>query len=593
MISGPRFFRKKFVVAGWTFKNFATSMRALHTPLFLLAFAAHCLWSQQVLDYYEVLGVSRTASSSEIKRAYRAKAAVLHPDAATASSDSDFAALSEAYNTLRDEVLRRNYDQTGFADPEKAYRDNSRAFEFPLIDKDFTGSVASLAGAGSSPRAFLLWRPMCAACVAVQPVWVDLSRRWVGAVAFYAVDCDRAPQTCAELGHLGGGGNLSRPRVALAHPGNPALPPVNMYTGTDFSLDSLGGFLDVLLIGDTSPTNVTVVPDLSEAMRTRGQADRATIVGYAESRAPLRILSLALGPLFSVFGATDFPVYGPDPEERKDLFILSAGKAHRHVPKDGDARLTSLTLSLAAAVLARHPDLINVVEYLSKDEFDTVFAAAEPIMVHFVSERCYHCEGVSRGLVALTAMSLGAEVKQGIVDCDRVPHLCNMLNIREFPSLIFYHSQPRKIVQMRGSSRAPQAVAHFVRETLNNPVEELTQANFDAVVRHGEQRLVLVDFFSPSCPPCQALSQILPAIARSLAPLGVRTASVNCEAQPWFCGALNIRGYPTVLLYGARPDRDAPPEQFWSGVRTHDEIVKWVKATANLSERQALTRDEL
>lgn len=66
-------------------------------------------------DYYTILGVSRDASVVDIRRAYRALAKSLHPDSLSAGSQTppahDFRAVTEAYETLKDEGRRRDYDE--------------------------------------------------------------------------------------------------------------------------------------------------------------------------------------------------------------------------------------------------------------------------------------------------------------------------------------------------------------------------------------------------------------------------------------------------------------------------------------------------
>lgn len=66
-------------------------------------------------DYYQTLGVSRSASADEIKRAYRKLAKKHHPDANPddTSSQKKFSEITEAYEVLSDDQKRQKYDQFG------------------------------------------------------------------------------------------------------------------------------------------------------------------------------------------------------------------------------------------------------------------------------------------------------------------------------------------------------------------------------------------------------------------------------------------------------------------------------------------------
>ncbi|MEM0944395.1 MAG: DnaJ domain-containing protein, partial [Pseudomonadota bacterium] len=68
-------------------------------------------------DFYEVLGVGRSASEADIKKAFRAKARQLHPDQNKddPKAASEFKEVNQAYEVLKDAEKKAAYDQYGHA----------------------------------------------------------------------------------------------------------------------------------------------------------------------------------------------------------------------------------------------------------------------------------------------------------------------------------------------------------------------------------------------------------------------------------------------------------------------------------------------
>lgn len=78
-------------------------------------------------NYYEVLGISKTASADEIKKAYRNLAFKYHPDRNSGDkvAEGKFKEINEAYDVLSDEKKRADYDSFGTSNSHYSGTNNS------------------------------------------------------------------------------------------------------------------------------------------------------------------------------------------------------------------------------------------------------------------------------------------------------------------------------------------------------------------------------------------------------------------------------------------------------------------------------------
>ncbi len=110
-------------------------------------------------DYYEILGVARNASESEIKKAYRKQAYKFHPDKNpdNPGAEDKFKEASEAYEVLHDSSKRKMYDMYGHDGLKQSGFSGFQGFEdifssFGDIFEDFLGFGGRRPGQGGAMR---------------------------------------------------------------------------------------------------------------------------------------------------------------------------------------------------------------------------------------------------------------------------------------------------------------------------------------------------------------------------------------------------------------------------------------------------------
>lgn len=207
-------------------------------------------------DLYSILGVARSASADQIRKAYRALARKLHPDVNKApNAAAEFATVQEAYDVLSDEKKRRYYDQFGVA----------------------PGSAASDAGSGphAGPRG---WGPGGFGGQNVRVDGMDLDPEEIGSMfeSFFG----RGGSDPFARGPFAGG--RASPRSSAAQRAR-TPEPIEHELLISFMTSAMGGKEDVRLVTDEKPRTIEVhvpagVRDGQQLRVRKGAGDRDVVI---------------------------------------------------------------------------------------------------------------------------------------------------------------------------------------------------------------------------------------------------------------------------------------------------------------------------
>lgn len=166
--------------------------------ILLLALFGDSLASAPEFDPYSVLGVSKHASLTEIKKMYKKLAREWHPDKNKSPGAEDmFIKITKSYEILSNEERRANYDRFGqmdenqnFARPPQGFRQyhdsfyfDESFFHFPRTSRDFTESKhllhynqymnEVLPDSFKRPYLIKITSEWCFTCIHIEPIWKD------------------------------------------------------------------------------------------------------------------------------------------------------------------------------------------------------------------------------------------------------------------------------------------------------------------------------------------------------------------------------------------------------------------------------------
>uniref|UniRef100_A0A8B9MEQ6 Thioredoxin domain-containing protein n=1 Tax=Accipiter nisus TaxID=211598 RepID=A0A8B9MEQ6_9AVES len=169
----------------------------------------------------------------------------------------------------------------------------------------------------------------------------------------------------------------------------------------------------------------------------------------------------------------------------------------------------------------------------------------EPWLVDFFAPWCPPCRALLPEL-RKASKHLYGQLKFGTLDCTVHEGLCNMHNIRAYPTTVVFNQSD--VHEYEGHHSAEQ-ILEFIEDLRNPSVLSLTPETFvELVQRRKREEIWMVDFYAPWCGPCQALMPEWKKMARMLNGL-ISVGSVDCQKYYSFCHQESVRGYPEIRLF--------------------------------------------
>ncbi|XP_072730833.1 dnaJ homolog subfamily C member 10 isoform X2 [Ciconia boyciana] len=570
-------------------------------------------------DYYSLLGVSKEASSREIRQAFKKLALKLHPDKNQndPNAHENFLKINRAYEVLKDEDLRKKYDkygEKGLEDQQQGGRYESWHFyryDFGIYDDDpeiITLDRGEFDAAVNSGELWFVnfYSPRCSHCHELAPTWREFAKEMDGVIRIGAVNCGDNRMLCRIKGinsypslyvfktrmqpvkYYGDRSKESLKNFAMQYVTSTVteLWAGNFVNAIETSFASgigwlitfcaergdclsyqtrlkLAGmlFLNSLDAREIYQEVMQHLPDFdtisAASLEDRlahhrwllffqfGESDKSNVQEFKKLKFLLKDEHIQVGKFDCLSSPTicnKLYVYQP-------CLAVFKGKGTGDYEIHHGKKILYDIVAFAKESVNSHVITLGPQNFPDKEK--------EPWLVDFFAPWCPPCRALLPEL-RKASKHLYGQLKFGTLDCTVHEGLCNMHNIRAYPTTVVFNQSD--VHEYEGHHSAEQ-ILEFIEDLRNPSVVSLTPETFvELVQRRKREEIWMVDFYAPWCGPCQALMPEWKKMARMLSGL-ISVGSVDCQKYYSFCHQESVRGYPEIRLF---PQKSNTAHQYYS-----------------------------
>uniref|UniRef100_A0A8C5I3B6 DnaJ homolog subfamily C member 10 n=1 Tax=Gouania willdenowi TaxID=441366 RepID=A0A8C5I3B6_GOUWI len=554
-------------------------------PLLLLVVLPSDAGAEGV-DYYELLGVSREATTREIRRAFKQLALTMHPDKNPGDSEAHdkFLQVNRAYEVLKDEDLRKKYDKYGEKglDEQQGGRYESwnyYRYDFGIYDDDLeiiTLDSGDFEAAVNSGEIWFInfYFPRCSHCHQLAPTWREFAKEMDGVIRIGAVNCGDNNHLCRRKGIK------SYPSLLIYRAGETP----EKYNGdrdkddlVRFSMQFIttsvtqlwqGKVLKQFLIKELIKETCSFC-DVVLVFQWINTLDSKEVYSQVIKHLPdLELLSAKLAHHRWLISFT----FGEGNAASNEYKKLQAFLRNDHIQVGRVDCLADVELCHSLYIhkpcvavfkgLGIHDfeihygkDVLYNIVGFAKDSIRAHVTALrpenfpsdrkEPWLVDFFAPWCPPCRALLPEL-RKASIQLAGQMKFGTLDCTVHQSLCSTYKIQAYPTTVIFNGS--SVHEYEGHHSA-DGILEFIQDLVNPSVVVLDPSSFtERVTGRSVGQFWAVDFYAPWCGPCQALKPEWRRMARLLSGQ-ILVGSVDCQSFHSFCQQQGVRAYPEIRLY--------------------------------------------